>query len=124
VNPNREQSPDFAIPQDFRLREHARSREAWALGDAEAMTAVVRIGARRGAQGAARDGDAETAVARGLGAPVEGAPDLRRFDVRRLDAFARWLLSFGGAIQPVEPAELVSAYDELVRRTRALYAQS
>lgn len=111
VNTKKEQSPDFAIPQDFRLREHARSREAWALGDAGALTAVVRIA----------DGG-EGTVARSLGAPVEGRPDLRRFEVRRLEVFARWLLSFGGAVRPVEPPELVAAYDDLVRRTLALYA--
>ena len=108
VNPKREQSPDFEIPRDFRLREHARSREAWELGDAEAVTAVVRVAGP---------------AARGLGTPVDDAPDLRRFEVRRLDVFARWLLSFGGAMKPVEPPELVTAFDNLVRRTVALYAQ-
>jgi len=117
VNPKREQSPDFAIPADFRLKEHARSREAWALGDAGAVTAVVRI-----AGGGA--GGGESTVARSLGAPVEGQPDLRRFEVRRLDVFARWLLSFGGAVRPLEPPELVAAYDDLVRRTLALYADA
>lgn len=125
VNPKREQSADFAIPADFRLREHARSREAWALGDAGAVTAVVRV-AERG-RGAARTGagsGGEGTVARSLGAPVEGRPDLRRFEVRRLDGFARWLLSFGGAVRPVEPPELVAAYDDLVRRTLGLYADA
>ena len=113
VNPKKEQSPDFAIPADFRLKEHARSREAWALGDAGAVTAVVRI-----AEGG------EGTVARSLGAPVEGRPDLRRFEVRRLDVFARWLLSFSSAVRPVEPPELLTAYDDLVRRTLALYADA
>ena len=113
VNPKREQSPDFVIPADFRLREHARSREAWALGDGGAGTAVVRIAG-------GGTGGGESTVARSLGAPVEGQPDLRRFEVRRLDVFARWLLSFGGAVRPLEPPELVAAYDDLVRRTLVL----
>ena len=33
-----------------------------------------------------------------------GSPRTRRFRVRRTDAFARWLLSFGGDIVPVSPA--------------------
>jgi proteasome accessory factor B len=93
VNEKREQSPDFTVPRDFRLRDHARSREAWALGDAEAVTAVVRV-----------DGE------------------LRQVPIRRLDVFARWLLSSGGAMRPVEPPELVAAYDDLVHKTLALYA--
>jgi proteasome accessory factor B len=33
VNAARTQTPDYEIPADFRLREHAKSRQAWELGD-------------------------------------------------------------------------------------------
>ncbi len=111
VNPKRAQSADFAIPADFRLREHARSREAWALGDAGLLEAVVEVRAGRGAARPAEQ----------FGAPVEGHPNRRRFEVRRLDAFARWLLSFGGDLRPLAPAELVEAFDTLARVTAAVY---
>jgi proteasome accessory factor B len=111
VNAKRSQSADFEIPADFRLREHARSREAWALGDGGELSAVVAL---------RRDTGAAQAAAR-LGAPVEGHPDRRRFEVRRMDVFVRWLLSFAGDLRPVEPAELVEAYDKVARQALALY---
>ncbi len=111
VNPAREQTPDYEIPADFRLREHARSRQAWELGDAAAVEALVRVEGRTGAAAQAAE----------LGAPVEGDPALRRFRVRRPDAFVRWLLSLGGELRPVEPPELVRAFAALVDRTLALY---
>jgi len=111
VNAKRAQKPDFEIPADFRLRDHARSREAWALGDVGMTDATVEV---RGGRGAARMADR-------LGAPVEGHPDRRRFEVRRLDVFARWLLSFGGDLRPLEPPELVDAFQDLARRTAAVY---
>ena len=103
--------PDYAIPDGFDLREHARSKQAWELGDGDVVDAVVEIRARTGAAlGAAK-----------LGAPVEGAPSRRRFGVRRQDAFARWLLSFAGDVVPVSPAPLVELYRDLVSRTAAVY---
>jgi proteasome accessory factor B len=104
-------TPDYEIPAGFRLREHARSRQAWELGDGDAVEAVVEF---RSADGAAR------AAAR-LGDPVPGAPSRRGFLVRRQDAFARWLLSFAGDAVPVSPDALVAAYRRLARETLALY---
>ena len=48
-----------------------------------------------------------------------GSGDRRRFRVRRLDAFARWLLSFAGDARPVAPQSLADLYAEQVARTRA-----
>lgn len=111
VNSDRAQSPDYEIPAGFRLREHARSRQAWELGDAAAFDVVVRIEGRTGAAAQAAE----------LGARVEGDPALRRFSVRRPDAFARWLLSFGGELRPVDPPDFVRAFEALVERTLAVY---
>jgi predicted DNA-binding transcriptional regulator YafY len=110
-NPKRPGTPDYEIPATFRLREHARSRQAWELGDGDAMEATVEL---RRWEGAA------LAAAR-LGEPVPDRPDRRRFLLRRRDAFARWLLSFGGDLVPVAPPELVDEYRELARRTLAVY---
>ncbi|HET7564716.1 MAG TPA: WYL domain-containing protein [Gemmatimonadaceae bacterium] len=111
VNSKRAQSADYEIPTTFHLREHARSRQAWELGDDAAIEAVVEF---RNATGAA-------AAAARLGARVPGASGRRRFDVRRLDAFARWLMSFGGDAVPIAPLSLVAAFEDQVQRTLALY---
>ncbi len=112
VNPRQPGTPDYEVPTGFDLRRHARSRQAWELGAGDAVTATVTFRARTGA----------AAAAFRLGEEVEGHPDRRRFRVRRRDAFARWLLSFGGALAPVAPGELVDQYRGLVRETQAHHA--
>jgi predicted DNA-binding transcriptional regulator YafY len=102
LNPTRPGAPDYQIPQSFRLQEHARSRHAWELGAGDAMEAIV----------------AGSPIFR-LGEPVDGHPERRRFRVRRSDAFARWLLSFGGEVVPVAPREMVDEYHGLIRETLA-----
>jgi predicted DNA-binding transcriptional regulator YafY len=100
-------TPDYEIPSSFDLRAHARSRQSWELGAGDATTAIVHFRARTGA----------AAAAARLGEAVDGHPDRRRFQVRRLDAFARWLLSFAGDLEPLAPRELVDEYHGLVRET-------
>lgn len=112
MNAARSATPDYAIPADFRLREHARSQQAWELGESEAATAIVEI---RGSSGA-------TLAAAELGAAVPGKRDRRAFTVRRPDVFARWCMSFAGEIVPVAPPEVVIEYRRQVDATRALYA--
>lgn len=112
VNKRKPGTPDYEIPPGFRLREHAQSKQAWELGDGDAIEAVVVF---RGADGAAM------AAAR-LGEAVPGHPDRRRFRVRRQDAFARWLLGFAGDVTPLAPPELVAEYEVLIERTLARYA--
>lgn len=111
VSPARAQRADYDIPDDFRLRDHARSRLAWELGDGETMQATVEFRDPRGAAVAASR----------LGEPVPGRPDRRTYVVRRADAFVRWLLSFGGEAVPVAPDSLVASYAEQVERTLAIY---
>jgi hypothetical protein len=52
---------------------------------------------------------------------VPGEPQQRRYEVRRLDSFVRWLLPLAGHATPVSPPELVSAWREAARDTLALY---
>ncbi|HVZ76576.1 MAG TPA: WYL domain-containing protein [Gemmatimonadaceae bacterium] len=111
VNAAREDTPDYEIPTDFVLRHHAAARQAWELGDDEPLQVTVRF---TGATGPVR------AAAR-LGESVEGEPDVRRFAVRRRDAFVRWLLSFSGDALPLGPATVVQEFREQVDATRALY---
>ena len=112
VNTVRSQTPDYDIPADFRIREHAQSRQAWEVGDADAVEAVVEF---RGADGAA-------VAAAKLGLPVAGHPNRRAFQARRIDVFARWVLSFGGDAVPISPVPLVQAFRDHARATRAHYA--
>ena len=102
---------DYEVPAGFRLQEHARSRQAWELGDGDAVEATVEL----------RRADGAALAAGRLGDPVAGHPDRRRFLVRRRDAFARWLLSFAGDVVPLAPPELVDEYAGLLRRTLAVY---
>jgi proteasome accessory factor B len=111
LNTERPGTPDFTRPRDFDLRAHARSRQAWELGEGDGEHATVEF---RGESGAA-------VAARKLGDAVEGHPKRRRFLVRRRDAFARWLLSFAGEIVPVAPAEVVAEFRALAAATRARY---
>jgi proteasome accessory factor B len=111
ANPKRSQSPDYEIPADFSLRDHAQSREPWEIGDGDATTAVVEFLTMTGATRAALE----------LGKPVEGSDTRRRFDVRRPDSFARWLLSFGGDARPVEPPELCAEYERVAAATLQRY---
>ena len=94
------QSADFTVPDDFDLRDHARSRQAWELGDADGIDAVVEFVVQTGA----------AAPWMQLGAPVAGRPAQRSYRVRSLDRFVRWLMSLAGAARPVSPPELVEAY--------------
>jgi len=111
-NRKRPGTPDYEIPKEFDLREHARSRQAWQLGSADVFEAVVAVNKRTGA--------ARTLIQ--LGEPVEGEPAHRAFRVRRMDTFARWLLGFGGAATPVSPDGLVDRYRAIAAETLAIYA--
>lgn len=113
VNAAKAQTPDYQVPADFRLRDHAQSRHAWELGDGDAVRAVVEL---RGESG-------PVTAARRLGEAVEGAPARRAFRVRRADPFVRWLLSFAGEAVPVEPPEIVARYAGLGHATAALYSR-
>ena len=112
VNAKKAQSADYEVPPGFVLREHAQSREPWEIGDGNAMSAVVEFTAATGA----------TRAALSLGTPVEGSETRRRFLVRRLDSFARWLLSFGGDARPIEPPELRTEYERAALETLGRYA--
>ena len=111
VNPKKSQSADYEVPDDFSLRDHAQAREPWEIGDGDATAAIVEFTATTGA----------TQAALRLGRPVEGSEHRRQFDVRRPDAFARWLLSFGGDARPIEPAEVRDAYASAASATLERY---
>lgn len=106
--------PEYAIPDGFDLRAHARTHHAWELGDDEVVPVTVVF----------RDPDG--AVAASLpGGEVLAAPAgvlRRRFGVRRVDPFLRWVLSFAGAARVEAPAGAVVAWRQLLERARAAQA--
>jgi predicted DNA-binding transcriptional regulator YafY len=112
VNSAKAGTPDYTIPAGFRLREHARSRQPWELGESEVTEAVIEI---RGDSGA-------TLAAAELGQRVPGHASRRAFSVRRPDVFARWCLSFAGEVVPVAPSSMVEEFDRQRKATVALYA--
>jgi predicted DNA-binding transcriptional regulator YafY len=112
VNTKKSQTHDYELPSDFSLREHAKAREPWEIGDGDATPAIVEFIATTGATRAALE----------LGRPVEGNSSRRQFDVRRLDAFARWVLSFGGDARPIDPPELRDACERVATETLERYA--
>jgi proteasome accessory factor B len=114
VNERAPGKPDFDRPAGFKLREHARSRQAWELGSGGELEAIVEF---------VTPGGAAQAAAR-LGAPVAGEPAQRRFHVRRVDAFVRWLLSLGDSARPVGPPALLTEYQRQARETLDLYGAS
>jgi predicted DNA-binding transcriptional regulator YafY len=113
VNSKKSQTADYDVPADFSLREHARSREPWEIGGGDATNAVVEFVAMTGA----------TMAALHLGRAVEGGDNRREFEVRRLDAFARWLLSFGGDARPIQPPELCAEYARVAASALERYAR-
>jgi hypothetical protein len=62
-----------------------------------------------------------TKAAARLGLSVEGASDRRKFRLKKVDSFARWLLSFGGEAVPVSPPSLVSEFERQVQLTNRVY---
>jgi proteasome accessory factor B len=111
VNRARAQSSDYEIPSGFNLREHARSRKPWDLGEGDRNAAIVEF---RGSSGA-------TKAAARLGEPIEGSDDRRQFRFRRAESFARWLLSLGGEAIPLSPEPLVAEFNRQLSETRAVY---
>lgn len=108
--PDRE-VPEYEIPGSFVLRDHARSRLAWELGDSEVVSVTVEF---RGSSGA-------VTAAAALGSPVADAPTHRRFAVRRPDRFVWWLLSFAGEAIPLGPPEIIAQFRQVLETTRKLY---
>jgi proteasome accessory factor B len=111
VNPKLPARPDFEVPAGFRLRDHARSRQAWELGDGGAATVEVEFRRDTGA----------AAAAAGLGARVDGASHRRTFQVRRADAFVRWLLPLGDAAVILAPEAAREEYARQARATLEIY---
>ena len=102
--------PDYVIPATFDLEAHAASRQAWELGDEEAVSVVVAF---RGESGQ---------VLQGMQLGEEAShPSQRQFRVRRRDPFLRWVLTFGGDAAIVSPDEWRAGWRALLQDTLAAH---
>jgi proteasome accessory factor B len=106
--------PEYTIPADFDLRAHARTLPAWELGDGEVVPVTVRFRDPQGTEAAGLHG--------GEALPAPPGVMLRRFGVRRVEPFLRWVLAQAGEARVVAPDEAVAAWQRLVARTRAAQA--
>ena len=104
-------TPDYAIPPDFRLAEYAQ-KEAWELGDAGGapVRALVRFAFPRSLW-AERNGHGERVE------ELDDGSAVRAFDVTQPEPFVRWVLSMAGDAMIVSPAELA---DDLRAMARAV----
>ena len=103
---------DFAPAPGFDLTAHARSREAWELGDGEVLLVDVRFDGAHG----------RVQAAAGLGDVIDGDAGLRRYRVRRPDAFVRWVLALAPHARIVAPPVLGAALREAAGAARAHHA--
>jgi len=110
-------APNGAVapPRGFALAAHAASREAWELGDGEAVT--VRLSVAVHIALGDLPGAAPASAAVGPRARTRAAT----MQVRRLEPFLRWLLAFGGEVRPTAPRHVVQAFRDLAARTAATY---
>ena len=109
-------TPDYEVPDDFRVADYG-GRRAWELGggDEPPEEAVVRFHPPRSIW----------AERNRLGEPVGDLSDggqLRRFAVRRRDPFLRWVLSLAGDAVIVRPPHLARAFRELAGAVARRYA--
>jgi predicted DNA-binding transcriptional regulator YafY len=104
----------FTVPEQFSVRDYL-DRSPWELGEGKAVAVKVRIAFPH----------SRWVLAEGLGNVLEGTDEaggaLLQFEVRAMDAFVRWLLTFGPQVEVVEPPEVGDRLTAERDRLRALY---
>lgn len=115
TNPARPRTPDYEIPDDFRLDDHLE-REAWELGDPEeeGLSAQVRFEFPRSLW-ADRNGHGE------LVREEPGGASVRSFQVRQTNPFLRWILGLEGEATVLSPPELAQGLSDLAAQVVDLY---
>lgn len=110
-------APNDAVtaPTGFTLADHVASREAWELGDGDAIEVRLRVAAHVAL------GDLPGAAPLRPAASRRAGTQAALMRVRRLEPFLRWLLAFAGDVRPTAPRAVVDAFRALARRTAATY---
>lgn len=104
------------VPDAFDVREHL-DREAWELGEGEEGAIDADVFFRFPASlRAARHGRGELVEEREDGAAV------RRFRVRQVGPFLRWLLTFRGDAEVLAPSELRRGLRDVAAEVAEIYA--
>ena len=110
-------TPDYDIPDDFRIDAHL-GKEAWELGaDDGGLEAYVRF-AFPTSLWVARNGYGELVEERGDGSAI------RLFSVHQINPFLRWLLSLEGEAELVAPPELRAELRSLALAVTDLYGKA
>lgn len=105
-------TPDYAIPADFRLADYTQ-REPWRLAAGDAADAPIRAEVRfefPRSLWAERNGHGEKV------AEHEDGSSVRAFDVTQPDPFLRWILSMAGEAMIVSPPEMADDLRAMARR--------
>jgi proteasome accessory factor B len=110
--------PDFQVSDSFQVREYA-GRRAWELEeeDGEELEVRLRFGPSA-ALLAARNGWGE------LEEEGEDGSTVRRFQVRRLEPFLRWVLSMAGEARVESPPEAAAGLARMAGRLRDLHREA
>ena len=108
-------TPDYRIPDDFRLADYAQ-KEPWELGESNEgpVTVNVRFDFPRSLW-ADRNGHGEKVEEHDDGASI------RAFQVSQPDPFLRWILSLSGEAMIVSPAEMADDLRAMAREVAARY---
>jgi proteasome accessory factor B len=118
-SPNRSKphTPDYEIPSDFRVSE-LLGREAWELGSADEGEVEAHVHFRFPVSlWAARNRHGMLKAEQPDGSAV------RAFNVRQVNPFLRWLLTFEGDAELLSPPDLRTQLRELARDVAAIYAE-
>jgi proteasome accessory factor B len=107
VNTKTPGTPDYEVPDDFRLDDYA-GRSAWELGEDPEGTLEATVSFRfPRSLWAERNGHGRL-----VREDADGT-QLRAFDVHRRDPFLRWVLSMAGDARIEDPPELREAFRQM-----------
>jgi proteasome accessory factor B len=116
VNTRAPNTPDYVIPDSFRIEAYA-DRDAWELGGEDEAPVVAEI--------LFRFPLSLWAERNRHGTLVESRPDgaaVRTFDVVQVPPFLRWLLGFEGEAEVLSPEEFKIGLHDMARDVAALYS--
>ncbi len=110
--------PDFDLPSNFRLQDHA-GRRAWELGDRQAKPETADVLFQVPVSyWAERNDFGELVESRSCGAQV------RRFQVSNRNSFLRWVLSLLGEARIVAPTDMREDFREMARSVARGYERA
>jgi proteasome accessory factor B len=116
-NPRAPHTPDYDIPDDFRIDDHL-GKDAWELGGDDAgIEAYVRF-AFPTSLWAARNGYGRLVEESGDGAAI------RLFTVHQVSPFLRWLMSLEGEAELMAPPELRAELRSLAVAVTDVYGKA